>query len=562
MLRSNIDTVGNKNPFAGTGGGGGTWGSITGTLSNQTDLNNALLAKSNITDIIDNLISTDTNKPLSANQGKILNDNSLELINNVYSWKHKVKTKIDNLYAYPADVVLTTTGVADLQTAISALTEGQVLEVQTNATYDPIVIPTTKKIIIRAGIGWLPNISGARCIRVSHNADDVIVSGFIIENATNTGGNNNYTGTCITFNDHEAIVNDVIFHNITMKTTTTGSAVVLSYHWSIDGDNYANPPQLSELSNNVAFVNCNTFRGCLDGTEGACIVLRAMKNAYISDCYIDNYNDAGRGISLQGFLSCLIENNKIFNIGGGNAEAIKLDQIGTSPFVQTAVIDKNFTDTNIEGIDVDDNVSAIVTRNTTINSSGEGITLDDSSRGYFADNVAYDCNSGILFETGSVGYLVNNNMFENRTNYNMQNGYTPDASNISNSTRPVKKYSKALTEGVSTNILTAYVANNTGIGIRISYSVIAINTGTNVVECHYGEVNIIARNQAGTVTNNIAHINEIDLPIGTGITDVFVVTNGTGLITLSLTATSGITPTSLIMDYTIENYGNQQIIKL
>lgn len=50
------------------------WGKITGTLSNQEDLANALGGKVNLSDIINNTTTTATNKPLSANAGKILQD--------------------------------------------------------------------------------------------------------------------------------------------------------------------------------------------------------------------------------------------------------------------------------------------------------------------------------------------------------------------------------------------------------------------------------------------------------------------------------------------------------
>lgn len=117
------------------------------------------------------------------------------------------------------------------------------------------------------------------------------------------------------------------------------------------------------------------------------------------------------------------------------------------------------------------------------------------------------------------------------------------------------KKQKVLIEATLTNFLDVYIANNEGVGISIPYTIVAINSGTNIVECHYGRYNVIARNQNGTITNNSAHINELDLPLGTGITDVFGVVNGLNKITINLTATSGISPTSFVFYYTIETYG-------
>lgn len=57
------------------------WGNITGTLSDQTDLSQALASKLTTSDILNVLDSTSTDKALSANMGKELNDR----LNNVES---------------------------------------------------------------------------------------------------------------------------------------------------------------------------------------------------------------------------------------------------------------------------------------------------------------------------------------------------------------------------------------------------------------------------------------------------------------------------------------------
>lgn len=50
------------------------------TKANTSDVNTALATKVNVSDVIDNLTSTETTKPLSANQGKILNDKISEYV--------------------------------------------------------------------------------------------------------------------------------------------------------------------------------------------------------------------------------------------------------------------------------------------------------------------------------------------------------------------------------------------------------------------------------------------------------------------------------------------------
>lgn len=119
---------------------------------------------------------------------------------------------------------------------------------------------------------------------------------------------------------------------------------------------------------------------------------------------------------------------------------------------------------------------------------------------------------------------------------------------------------KALTEATLTNILEISLLSNTGSGISLDYTIEAINTSTNIVEVHYGKYNVIARNQNGVVTYNDAHIDELDLPIGTGIIDTFSVSIGTNKITISLTATSGISPTSLKFYFTVKTFGTNSVI--
>ena len=66
----------------------------------KTEVNNALASKVNTTDIVDNLTSTATNKPLSANQGKVLKD----AVDARYT-----KTESDNTFA-PKSTAITHTG--------------------------------------------------------------------------------------------------------------------------------------------------------------------------------------------------------------------------------------------------------------------------------------------------------------------------------------------------------------------------------------------------------------------------------------------------------------------
>ena len=58
----------------------------TKTIAFAEDVQSAIALKVNISDIVNNLTSTDTNKPLSANQGKVLNDTTAKLaVSNVFT---------------------------------------------------------------------------------------------------------------------------------------------------------------------------------------------------------------------------------------------------------------------------------------------------------------------------------------------------------------------------------------------------------------------------------------------------------------------------------------------
>lgn len=121
---------------------------------------------------------------------------------------------------------------------------------------------------------------------------------------------------------------------------------------------------------------------------------------------------------------------------------------------------------------------------------------------------------------------------------------------------------KSLTEDSLVNIIELALLNNTGGGVSIEYTIEAIDAGSNTVEMHYGKYNVITRNQNGTITYNDSHINELDLPIDSGILGIFNITVGTGKITIGLTATSGFTPTSFKLFFIVKCFGINSITLL
>ena len=105
-----LDDTGSENQL---GAGGGTWGSITGTLAAQTDLDNALGDKVDTTRIVD----TDTNSGLSGG-GDLTSDLALELdVNNLTTFTEAVSPS-DTIAIYNASTGATQK--ADLESAVPA----------------------------------------------------------------------------------------------------------------------------------------------------------------------------------------------------------------------------------------------------------------------------------------------------------------------------------------------------------------------------------------------------------------------------------------------------------
>lgn len=116
---------------------------------------------------------------------------------------------------------------------------------------------------------------------------------------------------------------------------------------------------------------------------------------------------------------------------------------------------------------------------------------------------------------------------------------------------------KALTSGSATGLVDIALPTLTATGGVLKVTIVAINATdiqqrTQVVQ--FGGVN-----KAGTYTTNATVISEnASLSTGT-LTGAWTVVNGTNKVTLTLNATSSITPTTLYVTYSIENNSEQAI---
>jgi len=344
-----------------------------------------------------------------------------------------MKEKADNVDSLVPDIVLTTTNAGDLQTAIDSLTTGEVLEIQTNAVYSPVII-SKSNITIKVKIGYAPKISGTYGLTLSDGIHDVIISGITFDNCYT--GHSNFQGSCITFGTQGSKVQDIIFRNINFVNTQNGSAVMLSYHGEYNGagDYYASDISETELSDKIAFINCYFYNANQETIEGGNLAIRAVKHLLVSGCKINGVGTNGRGISLQGCQKALIENNEVLNFNTNGGEGIKIDTIGTAQFVTNAIIRENKISNCIEGIDIDDVSGAYAYNNIISNCSDEGISVDDSTPySLMVNNICYNNRRGIRLENGAVAELEKNSCYNNiENNYLIENGYSLPAGNLEN----------------------------------------------------------------------------------------------------------------------------------
>lgn len=346
-------------------------------------------------------------------------------INELYSFPNKIFSDVSYFCNSTPTKTLTTTGSGDLATIVGTLVDGDILEIQVSASYDSITLPTGIRCAIRVKKGYDVELNAAQGITIPNGASNVFVAGFIFD--SNPGGSNN-KGSAICF-EHQAIANDITFYNCTFRNNSH-SAVLLSYHQSIGGDNYATANTLAELSNRISFVECHFDRSANEAIEGASIVLRGINIPFIYECDI-NARSLSRGINIQNSRNCHISYNNVINAGGGgNGEGIKLDKIGSPTYYNSGIFYKNRVANCTEGIDIDDTDEAIVLQNTVSGCSTEGISLDPTSIGVFIQNITFNNVDGIRFEAASVGNLKGNVSFNNSSNnFRMDNAYVPDNSN-------------------------------------------------------------------------------------------------------------------------------------
>lgn len=147
-------------------------------------------------------------------------------------WTSEAEARVASLPSLVPDLVLTDTASGALQTAINSLAAGQVLEVRSDATYDPVTLPAVAGgYVVKAGEGFTPKISGQECVRLANGAEDITFSGFELYNGTSPL--NVARGAFISFATEFSLVRRIVFAHLYLHDVVgNASGVLLSYFWA------------------------------------------------------------------------------------------------------------------------------------------------------------------------------------------------------------------------------------------------------------------------------------------------------------------------------------------
>jgi parallel beta-helix repeat protein len=310
-----------------------------------------------------------------------------------------------------ATTILTDEDPGALQAAITAASSGDVIEIQTDVDYSPITIPAGKELVIRAGDGFTPGLTGQNALNIDNGVQNVVVAGLSFNDCSTAEAN--YRGAQVCFSAGQSRCKDVYFDRCNFNEVQSGSGVGLAYHWA----SYADPPQYNELSYGLTFSECNFFHAQVEGVEGGNLLIRGFRNVFLHKCIIDGDNNANgsRGCNLQSCQEALIFECESFNHTGNGGEAYKFDVIpGSTPAViTTGHIVRSIARDSVEGIDIDDFSHVAAFDNFCHDNETKGISVDDSAKATLHNNTCYNNESGILVDAGGEADLENNHCYAN-----------------------------------------------------------------------------------------------------------------------------------------------------
>jgi len=338
----------------------------------------------------------------------------------------RVHQAVDASLHEPATVTLTVAPPSPgaLQTAINALVDGDILEIQVSDAYTPITLPAGKSFSIRVLSDCVVTISpvvGQSAITIADGAGSIVVNDLVIDGALGDGAHGRGSGVRIA---DQGRATDVYFHNITFHNCAT-SPVDVSY-WQDAA--YANPYAFpANFSTRICFYKCHFAHAKSQNIEDAMLLMRGIQFAYIGDCDLDMQSASGdspaesRGIMLQRSIDYYIEKNRVMNGRTGNGEGIKINGLAVGAYDNTGYIVDNYVKNCVQGIDCDDQASAVVADNVVYDCGTHGIvSTKPSSNLILLSNSVCNCATGFGLAGAGAFVAYGNRSFNNSTvNYDV-----------------------------------------------------------------------------------------------------------------------------------------------
>lgn len=355
-----------------------------------------------------------------------------------------LKANIAAQKAAPATVIENTGVTANLQALINAASSGDVIEIQHNGPYGFITIPGSVPMTIRAGSGFQPVFTAQNTVRLLNNVNNVYLIGLKFLNCTTSAQNEKGSAICFNTNMYKAdgfTVSDCEFEKC------TGSAVLLAYHMTIGGDNYADPYLPSELSSNISFVDCNFLRAGTDIIEGACLHIRGVDGCIIRRCHSDTGDGtdawAGEGrvrsFMLHYAINSVIEDCTAKKLLTGAQENFKFDQLsaGLSTFKNEVTVRRCYAEGGFEGFDNDDQGNIGFNQCVSWNTTRGFVHGKSTSEGSILSCFAINCNYGVYIPaavpTATLDIRFNTVFRSSIKDYELLNGYILDTTNLQGS---------------------------------------------------------------------------------------------------------------------------------
>ena len=318
----------------------------------------------------------------------------------------------------------------DLQDAINNASANDVIRIDSDNVFNPVVIPAFKPLTIYSGNQYNPvidaNNSKEYCILFNDQSQNVYIQGLELKNqsGSNTpGATDNAGAICVA---SPARVRNIILKDLYIHHCTE-AGIQFQRMASVTNS----PLSHEDMIRGIYIINCKTENCSInDTTENGGITLYDCRDFMIVGC--ESFNNL-RGINAVNSINGFIVGNRTHN----NTDAgIKLDSVPPNSFPLTVatIIDNVSYSNGNEGIRLDDSSSAYVINNTVVNNTREGIYIEDLSReSYIINNISINNQYGLRIDDNLTRVIaLYNNCYNNSvSNYNIGANVLYSYSNMS-----------------------------------------------------------------------------------------------------------------------------------